>query len=202
MKTNEIESKVETTLTTFNALPILDKKFVRGIVTEKKDRIKYVMNLYNLNSESDADIKLMTLLGRNDIKQAMSEISSIQIAMFESSVLYKSEAAVNKMFDLMENSIDDEVQLKAATQVSKLGMEIVKEKSRKNENKTMKVIIENPSADVNINIGGFSKEQVGNSFIPQEETVVIDAEIVPEEEEKPKSSAPTLVDENGNTLSF
>ncbi len=122
----------------------------------------------------------MTTLARKDISNAISEFNSIQLGLFKAKIINKSEEAIDKQVHIMRNGIEEQNRLKAANNISKLGMDVVKEETKKNENRSMKIIIENPGS-VKIDFGS---DQIAKSFMNIKKEDIIDAEIEEIEEVK------------------
>ena len=176
---NDIVKKVEDNLSTFNSLGYFDKKFVVGITLGEKNKKELVKEIYRIEDDEEAEIKIMTTLARKEINDSINEFNAIQTNLFKAKILSRSGEALDKQVDIMRDGLEEANQLKAASNISKLGLDIVKEENKKNENKTMRIIVEN-SGSVNINFGS---EQISKSFIPKEEDI-IEGEIVIEEIEE------------------
>ncbi len=175
---NDIAKKIEDNLATFNALSYSDKKFVTGITLGEEDKIELVKRVYFIEDDDKAEIKVMTTLARKEIQNAVNEFNAIQVNLFKAKILNRGEEAIDKQVSIMRDGTDESDQLKAASNISKLGLDIVKEENKKSLNKHLKIIIENPGM-VQISV---DKETIANSFMNNEKEI-IDAEIIEEVEE-------------------
>ena len=174
---NDIAKKIEDNLATFNALSYSDKKFVTGITLGEEDKITLVKRVYYIEDDDKAEIKVMTTLARKEIKSAINEFNAIQVNLFKAKILNRGEEAIDTQVEIMRDGLEESNRLKAASNISKLGLDIVKEENKKNENKGLKIIIENPG-QITLNI---DKETIASSFMNSGKEI-IDAEIVEVEE--------------------
>jgi hypothetical protein len=186
---NKLTKKLDDNLTKFNSLNYNDKAFTRSIVIGDLSKVEIVRKIYGIEDDVEADIKAMTSLAKPEIQGAIAELNKIQMSLMKAKMLNMSDEAFDEMQNIMRNGIEESNRLKAASTISKIGIDLVKEEEKKNPNVAMKIIIENPSGDININFGADKvMESFGNIETVEEvkEEKIIEGEFEEVKEDKPK----------------
>ena len=201
MMTSDLENKVDAKLAKFNALNYKDKKFVRQIALGDRNKAEVAKDVYNLKTLEEGDIKAMTTMSRVDIAGALREINVLQATLLKSRILHMGDEALDKVYHLMINAEKESNRLKAATTITKMGVDLIKESEKNNPKDQMKLIINNPSGNVNVN---FDSQKIMDSFAndDNDDDDIIDADYEDVPEEKEEHTPGTKVDLNPSKVEF